>query len=167
MRLTKKEFQLVVSDIAGEQVLPLVQFLKQRGQVSEFEIADELGCELNQTRSMLYKLHKEHIVTLSRKRDTVKGWYVYYWTFRKARVKELFMHMKSQELESLKAELINQNGTVQYVCSDKCALLDFDTAMNMNFRCPECGQIMQQADQQQTYVKNLQKKIKEIEEAIL
>ena len=53
MRLSNKIVEDVVIEVAGDDVLPLVQALKNKKNVSEFKLAESLKKEVNSTRNML------------------------------------------------------------------------------------------------------------------
>ena len=81
MKLTPELVAKTISSVAGEDVLPLVERLRGRQNVSEFILADEVQHEINAVRNMLYRLYHANLVTFTRKKDKQKGWYIYYWTF--------------------------------------------------------------------------------------
>ena len=70
----------LVIEIAGPEVVALVELLYGKENVSEFKLADKLELTVNQARNMLYKLHSHNLVSFIRKKDKRKGWYIYYWT---------------------------------------------------------------------------------------
>lgn len=166
MKATQKELELVVREFAGEEVVRLVRYMKRRKEFSEFELAEQLGEEINKTRSMLYRLHKVNLATSVRKRDDDRGLYVYYWSFQKYRVPELVRRLKEEKLERLKQALESQEGKVYFNCADACVTTDFDTAVNFNFKCPECGQIMNQKKVCKESLATLKTKIVELEKDI-
>ena len=76
----------LVEEIAGKDVIELVELIKGKEHVSEFKIADKLGVTVNQVRNMLYRLYSYNLVSFIRKKDKKKGWYIYYWTFDQKKV---------------------------------------------------------------------------------
>lgn len=165
MRLSSKLIEEAVSKVAGEDVVPLVKLLKNRKNVSEFKLADSVKQEVNTVRNMLYRLYNANLVSFIRKKDKKKGWYIYYWTFESKKVKYLLQKLKKQHLENLKKRLEREKQGQFYVCPNNCARLDFDQAMNFEFKCPECGQLIQQEDNTE-FIKNLEKEIKELEKEL-
>ena len=115
-------------------------------------------------RNTLYKLHTHHLATYIRKKDRQKGWYISYWTFNKPRVKELVKNMMKQQLDKLKERLDKEekNKGIFFICSKACAKLDFDQATEFEFKCPECGTLLQQQENART-IEHLRGKIREIE----
>lgn len=53
MKVTKSVINDTVKRAVGEDVIPLVEFIKNRKNISEFKIAEKLGTEVNQTRTGL------------------------------------------------------------------------------------------------------------------
>ncbi len=163
MRVTAKRIREVVTQAVGEDVMPLVQYLKGKKNISEFTIAEDIDIEVNQARNMLYRLHGKHLVTYHRKKDKEKGWYISYWTLNPSRVIELhrLIHLNriSKLQERLRKEERNVNGF--FLCTNMCARLDVDKALEFDFRCPECGTLMNQQNNQRT-IEHLRNRIQEI-----
>ena len=86
-RTAATPIDILVSELVGEEVIPLVRELKNKKNVSEFKLAEKLKKEVNVARNMLYRLHEANLVTFTRKKDKVKGGYIYYWTLRTKRIK--------------------------------------------------------------------------------
>ena len=154
-KVTSKIVEEIVSEVAGEDVLPLVRALRNKSNVSEFKLADSIKKEINLTRNMLYRLYDNNLVSFIRKKDKKKGWYIYYWTFNQRRVKDLVSGIKKRKLERLNERLQREKTTQFYICSSKCVRLDFEQSHDFNFKCPECGQLLDLEDNS--------KKIRELE----
>ncbi len=162
MSLSNKIIEKVVAETAGADVIPLVKLLKNKKNVSEFKLAEALKIEINQARNMLYRLYNVNLVSFVRKKDKKKGWYIYYWTFDLKRVKYLAKILKRKRLEELKEKLAQEKSSQFFVCPNKCVRLDFDHAMSFEFKCPECGSIVQQEDNTEK-IKKLEAEIKKLE----
>ena len=162
MRLTGKLIEEAVAETAGEDVIPLVKLLKNKKNVSEFKLADSIKQEVNIVRNMLYRLYDVNLVTFIRKKDKKKGWYIYYWTFETKKVKYLLQKIKEKKMQRLKSRLEREKQGQFYVCPNQCVRLDFDQATNFEFKCPECGQIIQLEDNTKK-IEEIEAKIKEFE----
>jgi transcription initiation factor TFIIE subunit alpha len=136
----------VVMELAGNDVLPLVRVLRKKSNVSEFRLADALDQEINTVRNMLYRLYDHNLVAFSRKKDKKKGWYIYYWTFNPGRAKELLVQLNRSRLERLRERIGRERSTNFFSCANKCIRLDFDQAVEFEYKCPECGEILYQED---------------------
>lgn len=164
MKITPKLIQNIVEEVVGADALPIIQFLKDKKNISEFKIAEKLKLEVNITRNILYRLHDKNLAVYIKKKDRQKGWYISYWTFNPKRVKELTVILKRNKIESLKQRLKKeiQNLNNFYMCRNACTRLDFDTATEFEFKCPECGNLLNQQENQKT-IETLKQKIDEIE----
>jgi len=129
----------VVSEVAGQDVVPLVRVLKNKCNVSEFKLADCIKCEINLTRNMLYRLYDYSLVSFIRKKDKKKGWYIYYWTFNERRAKDLIKDIKKKRYDRLMERLERERTTQFFICPNKCMRLDFEQSHDFSFKCPECG----------------------------
>jgi len=162
MKISAKIIESVVSEVAGEDVIPLIQKLKNKKNVSEFKLANDIKKEVNVTRNMLYRLYDANLVSFIRKKDKQKGWYIYYWTFNQKRVKYLLKDLKKKRLIKLKERLKREKNENFFICDQKCMRLDFEQATEFNFKCPECGRLMNQEDNSEK-IKKIREEIKKLE----
>lgn len=146
MTIPSKVVEDIVSEVAGQDVIPLVRALRNKINVSEFKLADNIKSEINLTRNMLYRLYDNNLVSFIRKKDKKKGWYIYYWTFNQKRVKDLMGDIKKRRLDRLTERLNREKSTQFYACSNKCMRLDFEQSHDFNFKCPECGSLLDLED---------------------
>ncbi len=164
-KLTGKEIDDLVVNLIGEEILPLVVQLKNRVNVSEFKLADALNITVNQVRNMLYRMHQHNLVTFIRKKDKKKGWYIYYWTMNDAYMREAMINFMKRKLEDFKQKLEKEMIGNYFICPNKCTRLALEQAMEQEFRCQECGELMQQQDNSRT-IDNLKARINELDEEI-
>lgn len=164
MRVTNELILETVNDVVGEDVLPVVKFLKDRKNISEFKIAEKLDIEVNRIRNMLYRLYTHNLAVYNRKKDRQKGWYISYWTFNHKGLKHLVTKLNHSRLSKLKERLYKEESNKDnfYLCPNMCARLDFDQATEFEYKCPECGQILNQQDNTKS-IENLKKRIKDME----
>jgi transcription initiation factor TFIIE subunit alpha len=165
MRLSNSIINEVITEVAGEDVVPLVHALKNKKNYSEFKLAEALKQEINATRNMLYRLLKHNLVSFNRKKDKRKGWYIYYWTFNMKRIKYLLADLKRDRLERLKERLAREQSSNFFQCENQCMRLSFDQATDFNYKCPECGELLNQQDNTQI-ITSIEKEIKELEKGM-
>jgi transcription initiation factor TFIIE subunit alpha len=156
----------VVEHVAGQDVLPLIGVLKGRKNVSEFTIAEELKEEINTIRNKLYRLYDSNLVEFTRKKDKKKGWYIYYWTFVPSRIPFLLKELKRKKLQKLQDRLKAEEANNFFECTNKCMRLTFEKAMDHEFKCPECGSLMNQEDNAKK-IEHLQKEIQILEKGLI
>lgn len=164
IRLTNKLIQETLIEAVGEDTLVVIDFLKNRKNISEFVISEKTKVEIHQVRNMLYRLHQRHLANYKRKKDSKKGYYISYWTFNKKRIKDLVLEIHREKLIKLKERLNKEekNKGCYFLCANACARLDFDQSSELDFKCPECGSLLQQQDNERT-IEHLRQKIRELE----
>ena len=161
MKISNKIIDSTITEVAGEDVVKLVHALKNKKNVSEFKLAENIKQEVNLTRNMLYRLYDSNLVSFIRKKDKKKGWYIYYWTFNMKRIKYLAVDIKKKRLEILKERMKREKDGQFYGCNNKCIRLDFEQSMNFEFKCPECGTLVNLEDNKEKIV-NLEKEMKNL-----
>lgn len=164
-KLTSKEIDDLIVNLIGEELLPLVSQLKNKVNVSEFKLAENLNITVNQVRNMLYKMHQHNLVTFIRKKDKKKGWYIYYWTMNDAYLREAFINYMKRKLEDFQQKLEKESIGNYFICPNKCSRVGLEQAMEQDFRCQECGELMLQQDNSRT-IENLKSRIAELDEKI-
>mgnify|MGYP001564818116 CR=1 FL=1 len=162
MRLTQKKIEEIMRSVIGEEGLPLVKELSGRENVSEFELGDKLKKDIKIVRKMLYLLYNHNLIRFIRKKDKIKGWYIYYWTLIPESIKFNYIKRKKELLARLQQRLEEDGKELFFVCPNKCVRLNFDQSMDFEFRCSECGELTSQEDNAER-LKNLRKKISDLE----
>ena len=150
MRLNKKLISSVVSELVEEEALTIINYLRGKEHISEFIIAEETELEIHRVRNLLYRLLEHNLVYFNRKKDKIKGWYICYWVFNESAVLELAEKMRKEKIQRMKKRLQREENNYFFLCRNACARMDFEKAIDFNYKCPECNEIMQQQDNQRT-----------------
>jgi transcription initiation factor TFIIE subunit alpha len=162
MKITKEVLDELVVALIGGDILPLVDILNNKKNVSEFKLAEKLNITVNQTRNMLYRLNEYNLVSFMRKKDKKKGWYIYYWTLNLKSAWNALQKLRAKQLKDFKVRLLREENGIFYVCPMGCMRLKMETAMDHDFKCQECGALLRVQDNQKT-IDNIQKRIKTLE----
>ncbi len=169
-KLLKKLDDDVVEDIVGEavgeDVIPVLKALKKKKEHQELILAEKMGLEINTLRNMLYRLHQHNLVSSERRRDPENGWHVYWWSFQERGFEHLFTNLTKNNLSKLKKKLDRESKGSFYRCTSKCVRLEFDDAFGMDFRCPECGDLMDLSEADPDRVETLKKQISLLQELV-
>ncbi len=163
VRLTPAMIKDALSEACGADVLPSVEKLKNTKNFSEFKLADALGQDVNYTRNQLYRLLKHNLVSFIRRKDKRKGWYIYYWTFRIKQVRFLIKSQKEDRLKRLIDWLHREEEGQFFSCKKGCMRTSFDSAVDLSYTCPECGEFLQLEDNS-VQIKGIKEKIKELDD---
>lgn len=157
----KEKIENVVRELVSEEAIPMVLYLIGKTKVSEFLIANDLDMEIHKARNLLYKLFEQNILSFIRKKDKIKGWYICYWDFNEKSIPFLDEKIKKNKLSKLQERLEKESNATFYMCKNACTRMDFEKAMEFNFKCPECGDLMDEQNNSRT-IEFLQQKIKEL-----
>ncbi|MFA5797586.1 MAG: hypothetical protein WC916_06165 [Candidatus Woesearchaeota archaeon] len=157
----RKLIEEVVKELVSEDALPIVYYLIGRTKVSEFVIAQDLDLEIHKARNLLYKLFEQNILSFIRKKDKIKGWYICYWDFNERSLLFLNEKINVARLSKLRERLEKESSSTFYMCKTACTRMDFERAMEFNFKCPECGELMDEQNNVRT-IEFLQERIKEL-----
>jgi transcription initiation factor TFIIE subunit alpha len=150
MKETQDDTSMVVTELVGAHAMPIIDFLKGKEKISEFIIAEELNMEINETRNVLYKLLEHNIVSFLRKKDKIKGWYICYWDFNPHMVPQLKYKILQGKRDRMVERLKQEEQGQYYICKFACSRMTFEHAIEQNFKCNECGTIMQEQDNTRT-----------------
>lgn len=165
MKLTQEKAHEVVYQLIGEEIFPLVDFLLENKNVSEFQISAKIKFPVDVIRNQLYQLYNHNLITFNRKKDKQKGWYIYYWTLNNERILYLVHDLKRRRVQTLNERLKRETDSHFFGCSNKCIRVDFEQATDFEFKCPECGELLNQEDNTQL-VEKIQNEIKDLEKQI-
>ena len=165
MKLSNEELNSLLKQIAGDEGVSLVEYIRGKENVSEFKIADKLKSTVNEIRSVLYKLQENNLVIFTRKKDKKKGWYIYFWTFVDSKADALALRNKRERLDILKMQLNKEEGNLMFSCPRKCIRCNFENGMELQFKCPECESVLTQEDNTKR-VLLLKKEFNELEQQI-
>lgn len=162
MRLSNKLTDELIREVVGDDAIKLVNLLRNKINVSEFKLAEKLKITVNHVRNILYRLQERNLVTSVRKKDKKKGWYIYYWTFNANEAKILLSSLKKRKLEDLRSKLNTETLDTFFLCPRDATRLKVDYAIDHDFKCPECGTLLKQQDNDQ-YLAKIRKEIEELE----
>lgn len=139
-------FERILSRIAGEHGPEVVEILFEEEEATDEEIANETGIRLNLVRKILYDLYDNRVVDYKRTRDEDTGWYVYHWHVEPDEALELLNENKRTLLQKIKERLEHERETMFFTCGNDCPRVEFDEAASNDFKCPNCGDKMEEFD---------------------
>ncbi len=129
---------------------------------------EENGVEvlkLNTVRKTLYKLYSGKLAQFRRIRDKSTGWFIYYWWHEFDLFEEILMEKKRTIEAKLRERLKFEENNYFFVCKncqDSILKFNFDSAFELNFKCPNCSGPLEAQDNQEL-IQYLKEKIVLIE----
>jgi transcription initiation factor TFIIE subunit alpha len=165
-----REFLL---DFIGEEGIGIIELLAEKGIVDEFKIAEMLEKEVNNVRSLLYKLYSKKIVSYTKERDEEKGWWIYSWELHLQKILSLFKAKKQEILKGVKEKIEEKKGAHLYECPVCLIVFPFSEATEHIFQCPSCGgplnhkSNLEEVKELEAQRSELKKDIKELGEIII
>ena len=164
MDVTEDKIKKIILQVVPDQgALDIVFYLGDKKNISEFIIAEELDQEIHRTRTLLYKLLDHNLVSFIRKKDKIKGWYICYWNFNKFNILHVEEKLRLQKIEKLQNRLTQEQNGFFYMCRFAHERQTFEDAFENDFKCPECGELMNQLNNERT-IEFLNNKIAELEQ---
>jgi len=130
--------QKYLHELVGPKGMP-VAAAPPDGEVTDEELAEELGLELNDVRRALFILYENDLASYRRLRDEDSGWLTYLWTFEYEEIPEQLESEMYRLLEGLEERREYERDNEFYLCENCGIRFEFGEAMEFGFECPECG----------------------------
>ncbi len=149
-------------NLVGEEGFKVVDKMPE-SEVTDEKIAEATGVLLNIVRRTLFILYENRLAVYRRVRDTDSGWLTYLWRLDLSNLESQLLIESKKILKNLKSKLQFEDGKVFYTCKAECSRFLFETASDLLFICPVCGEDLEFQDNE-SVVKALNKRINKIEE---
>ncbi|MFC7155343.1 transcription factor [Halomarina halobia] len=130
--------QKYLHELVGPTGMP-VAAAPPDGEVTDEELAEELGLELNDVRRALFILYENDLASYRRLRDEDSGWLTYLWTFEYENIPEKLEEEMYDLLDALEERRQYEADHEFYLCPEESLRFEFGEAMEFNFQCPSCG----------------------------
>ena len=125
--------------------MQVIEYL-DKGFVTDEDIAEATELRLNIVRRVLYKLYDAGLASYKRSKDPDTQWFTYEWTFERENVKEMCIKKRDEEIQKLRDALEFEENNMFFLCKSNDCRLTFDDASELGFVCPECGNTLEFAD---------------------
>jgi transcription initiation factor TFIIE subunit alpha len=151
-------------NLVGEEGFKVVEKTPE-DEVTDEKIAEATGVLLNIVRRTLFILYENRLAVYRRVRDTDSGWLTYLWKLDLSNLNNQLELESRKTLKNLKSKLDFEDGKVFYVCKKHCSRFLFETAAELEFLCPVCGEDLEYEDNE-IIINALKKRISELEELV-
>ena len=137
--------QKYLHELVGPRGMP-VAAAPPDGEVTDEELAEELGLELNDVRRTLFILYENDLASYRRVRDEDSGWLTYLWTFDYDNIPDNLEEEMYRLLDALE-ERLEYERTHEFYLSEPAGIrFEFSEAMEFGFECPETGAPLEPMD---------------------
>ena len=130
--------QKYLHELVGPKGMP-VAAAPPDGEVTDEELAEELGLELNDVRRALFILYENDLASYRRLRDEDSGWLTYLWTFEYEKIPKQLESEMHRLLAGLETRYQYELENEFYLCEQCGIRFEFGEGMEWGFECPECG----------------------------
>jgi Transcription initiation factor IIE, alpha subunit len=156
--------QKYLHELVGPKGMP-VAAAPAEGEVTDEELAEELGLELNDVRRALFILYENDLASYRRVRDEDSGWLTYLWTFKYENIPENLAEEMERLMVALDRREAYERENEFYLC-EVCSLrFEFGEAMEYSFECPECGSPLE-AMENDRLLEAMQERLAELEDEL-
>jgi transcription initiation factor TFIIE subunit alpha len=156
--------QKYLHELVGPKGMP-VAAAPPDGEVTDEELAEELGLELNDVRRALFILYENDLASYRRLRDEDSGWLTYLWTFQYQNIPEQLESEMHRLLAALEERHEYELANEFYLCENCGIRFEFGEAMEFAFECPECGSSLD-AMENTRLVESMEGRIEELREEL-
>ena len=146
--LSFKLTQEFLANVGGNDAVDVVRVcLEKNGKCLDEDIEQKLKrLKITEIRSILNRLHYRGIACYNKSKNKNSGWYTYTWEIKQRRIIELILEQQSELLQKLEKKAEFDSGHELFVCKKACEETPFEIAAQYEFRCPECGEMMNPMD---------------------
>jgi len=130
--------QKYLHELVGPKGMP-VAAAPPDGEVTDEELAEDLGLELNDVRRALFILYENDLASYRRLRDEDSGWLTYLWTFEYDNIPEQLESEMYDLHDGLQQRREYELDHEFYLCENCGIRFEFGDAMDYGFECPDCG----------------------------
>ncbi len=153
----------IIEEIYGKEVADIIKYIMEKKEVSIDELVKKFDLEPAEIRKILYALENLNII---KRRRIKNGLYLHYdfkWSVNTSMLEKIQRKIAVQHLQELKRK-VQELPDIIYECPICGVKVPFEEAFEYGFRCPECGEMLVQKENEEK--RRLIEKIKRLEEEL-
>lgn len=155
-----------IGQVSGEAGIQVAKLLDELGEATDTDIAGRLGEKPSHVRKILYDLYEARIAEYYQKKDKETGWQTFHWKLTPENALRTLEQSRRRQLGELEARLRAEEEGQSFVCKKHPrARLGFDEASEANFKCPECGGVLE-AEDKRPVLQQIREQIDELKRAL-
>jgi len=146
--------------LVGENGIKVLERMPE-GEVTDEEVSRATGVLLNVVRRTLFILYEKRLASYRRVRDTDSGWLTYLWKLDLSPLPGLIEEERERLAANLEERMRFEEENIFYTCKNGCSRYVFESAAEMGFVCPDCGEPLTYQDNEDV-LKAVQKRIEKL-----
>ncbi|MDU9376489.1 hypothetical protein McpSp1_11100 [Methanocorpusculaceae archaeon Sp1] len=134
-------------------------------ELSDEDIAAKTEINLNSVRHTLYNLYEHRLAEYRRIKNSETGWLTYLWVMRMDNLNTVLKSEMETAMGKLSSRLRYDEANDFYQCKNCGIMTTFNNAVNTNFACPECGEMLVHFDDE-LLITALRRRVEKMQEAL-
>jgi transcription initiation factor TFIIE subunit alpha len=149
---------------AGELGLVVAGLIREHQPILGVDLVELVDEKASTVRKAMYRLEEARVAEYEKDTDK-SGWETFTWRLTLNEVKYLINHQRKERLAHLKERLDFAAQTEFYQCPNEHPRVDFESAMEIDFKCPHCDTMMANVDNSD-HIERLVREIHELEQLV-
>uniref|UniRef100_A0A7C1P0Q6 Transcription factor E n=1 Tax=Thermofilum pendens TaxID=2269 RepID=A0A7C1P0Q6_THEPE len=132
--------------IHGEDAARIMRILMDKAELSDEELASELGMDVARVRRILNELFESRFVRYRRARDENVGWYRYYWRITDEPPERIIEDRKRLVAQLLEKLFLEETRDEYYMCPACGRKYTSAEADELGYLCAKCEEVLEPYD---------------------
>lgn len=158
------EVKLRVREELGTEGLDVLTNLAEMGKATDTDLAELLGTRTSTIRRALYGMYEQRVADYAEHRDPATGWLTFVWKYTPEQAMRALDDARRKAADQVREEIAALEGNEFFACPAGHTRMDFATAMDWRFCCPDCGGEMA-AEDKGARLANLEAQLAALEES--
>lgn len=159
-KLSKLDMKLlaVAYKLTGPEGYAVLEYIAKNGETTDDTLSRVFKVKPNVIRQIIYNLDKHKLVVFRKDVDKKTNWVTFYWRINRDFFNTYIEYKRNNIIEKIKRRYDYERSQSFFACPRKCKRYTFDEAMEQDFKCALCGQVLTMEDNSRL-VKFLEKKL--------
>ena len=132
----------------GDETVEVLDQLAALGEATDTDLAELLDKRTSQIRKALYGMYEQRVADYEEHRDPTNGWLTFVWQCTPEQAMRAMEDAKRKAADELRQQIEYEKENDFYACPDGHLRLPFESAMDFEFACPDCGRQLDHEDKQ-------------------
>jgi|ADKI01.1.fsa_nt_gi transcription initiation factor TFIIE subunit alpha len=159
-KLSKFDMKLlaVAYKLTGPEGYAVLEYIAKNGETTDDTLSRVFRVKPNVIRQIIYNLDKHKLVIFRKDIDKKTNWVTFYWKINRDFFNTYIDFKRNNIIEKIRKRYDYEKSQNFFVCTQKCRRYTFDEAMEQDFKCANCGQVLSMEDNSHL-VKFLERKL--------